>query len=1513
MPLPGGPANKLGNRYEAYWAVRQLIRVLTGEATQIRFEPPGMDKVEFVVTVDGVQEFHQAKRSHPEGAWTLTRLRDGGLLEAMFQHLTERREAFVFVSGSAAPKLHELAEAARDAESQEEFEREFLKADSRAKPFEELLRIWRCDARTARELLRRIRVETISEGTLREEIQGRVRLLLTGGNAKSASDALRSIVDDSVHDTISRNSLLLLLEERDLGLRASIDPATATQLIRLATDRYLQAARRKLILGRVRAREHTGDIVDQLTESDAPHQCAITGKAGIGKTACVADIIERLHESGVPVLAFRMDRLSDVATISQLASHLEFGTDSPALTLHAAARDADRPAVLVIDQLDAVSNASGRTADAFDLVERLLHDVRSLSSTPPVHTVIVCREFDFANDSGLRSLMPESSTKVTVEEFSPDDLNSILVEAGCDPGSLQPRQLDLLRVPQNLALFLDINPDGASPPGFATAKELFDRYWDVKRRAVRRRPDVRSDEWMAVMEILCESMTATQRLMVAVEHLDDVNPAYLDGLVSEGVLVRDRGTLSFAHESLLDYVFARLFVRDEATLAEFLKNEGQDLFRRAQVRQTLTYLRDADRERYVEQLRELLTDPEIRIHIKDLVLAWLTEVPDPLSGEWEAWEGLIAPLLTAHQPGEECADDFARLAWRRLLTSKEWLAYLDSRGLVDDWLSWRRAELADDLFAAMSRDQERFGQRLGTLLGNKHEESDERSIHIQGRIAMAGGDMSRETFDGLLRRVDTATLNELRGGPGVPGLLQTFWYRVGKDRPDWMAELIAATLRCAARAIRGGGVDSAGPSLLGSGLGEGDAVKAVAEAAPDRFAELVLSPVLDLSELTAYDDPPPRRDRVWRLVASGEHPTMREAIVSALADAVSTWASEGSVPEAVLDDLRGRTTRISNRMLFALYKGGARHYRKDAIEIIVDEPWRFECGPSDSPQWFARATVEALAVCCSAAELRRLEGAIMNYVPAWERRPEDRCYRGLAEFDLLSSIPDGLRSPRVVRRLGELKRKFKTPSGEPRGVRSGFVVSPIAPQAADKMTDEQWLKAIRKYKQRESRFASGDEFVGGALQLSRELERRTKEDPDRFGRLASRLPEDANPVYLSGILRGLDGTERAVADDMKLAVSAKAFADAREDLNVGSAIADVLRNLADPPSDEAVEILSWLATQHPHPDSANVPVATNHQQRAGNIDRIYTLGINTTRGRAAEAVARLIARDASNANRFETIIDAMLREQHVGVASCVGRVIAAVGAHDAAWGIRLMSRVECADTVVFSTLRFLMFLASQLPERFEEVRALVERMIRSGSPDGQKAGAKLAALAVLYGHDADDLVAESMQGSVDHRRGIAEVASRNVAASTCRDWCERHLTVLFEDEDEAVRQQAASCFRQFEDRGLGEYEDLIEAFVGSRAFPHSTHEILRALELARNRLPGVTCLVAERFLDHFEEGAGDIRTRAAGRAMDLAKLVFRTYQQHQGDEWGDRALDLIDRLCLTQAYGVREQFEEFER
>ena len=47
--------------------------------------------------------------------------------------------------------------------------------------------------------------------------------------------------------------------------------------------------------------------------------------------------------------------------------------------------------------------------------------------------------------------------------------------------------------------------------------------------------------------------------------------------------------------------------------------------------------------------------------------------------------------------------------------------------------------------------------------------------------------------------------------------------------------------------------------------------------------------------------------------------------------------------------------------------------------------------------------------------------------------------------------------------------------------------------------------------------------------------------------------------------------------------------------------------------------------------------------------------------------------------------------------------------------------------------------------------------------------------------------------------------------------------------------------------------------------------------------------------------------------LTVAKFIFRTYQQHQNDEWASRSLDLIDRICLAGLPGAADEFEQFDR
>jgi len=1510
MTLPGGPADKLGNRYEKWWTLSEFVRMLGGETEAIRIEEPGVDKAEFVVTTGTRRELHQVKRSHPSGKWSLAELGSDGLLQSIGEQLATNDDRFVFASRSDARELAELCEAARDAESDMEFERHFLKAAKRRERFEKLRGAWTCDVQTARDRLRRTDIRTIDERELQDKVHWAAAALFLA-NPVAVVAELRGIVEDSVHRTISRQALVERLSRRGFSLRRLCNPGHAGVAVQTATDRYLGIARRKLIQKKLVSKAATETLLSRL--DGTPCDSVVIGRAGSGKTACVVEILDRLRERGLPALAFRLDRVPfhSVSTTADLGGHLQL-EESPALVLAAAAEAAGRSGVLIVDQLDAVSTMSGRSSAAFDLVEQLIHEARGAGARVVIHTVVVCRAFDWQNDSRLRQLMPPGSqAQVEVAEFTVEEVKTILVDAGFDPALFVPRQLELLRLPQNLSLFLDAGFDASRAPMFGTAKVLFDRYWDAKRQSVADQASASSDRWLEVIETLCDEMTAAQQLSVAKERLDHFSPDYLKQMASEGVLTFDGLHYGFGHESFFDYCFARLFANRPESLVSFLKKSEQHLFRRAQARQVLTYFRDPYRDRYIRELTALVSDQEIRPHVKELAFALLAEVTDPTEEEWAIWEEWTAPALKAIEEGIPNPNKLSELAWRRLFGSAPWFDFIDRLGMVESWLASDNDRLTALGMSYLSVHRRHSPDRAAALLWPHADRGGQWSVRLRNFMEWGELHTSRRLFDLFLRLVDNGTLDEARGPIAENS---TFWdmlYGLDKNRPNWVPEVLAHRLWRRFAVVRDSGEDLRGRELLGyDGSAEG-MIHGSGDRAPEVFVEHVLPIVLEISDSALTGDKPPKYDAVWSvLIAPEVHPSGEHACLATLARALTKLAREDSADlHEVISDLRRRETHVSNHLLLALYAGGAARYANETSMLLCDEPWRFECGFSDSRHWCARETIRAVFPHCTNVNRESLEAAILRYVPSYERTTYGYEESGRAQFALLSAIPEELCNPRAKARLMELERKFGELEGEPQGVIGGRVESPIENSAADKMTDDHWLRAIVKYRSENRMHFSADGVTGGAWQLAQVLERRASEEPARFARLSLRFPVDTNPLYLERTLAALKSAR--VASDLKLQVCRKAFAESRG--HCGQSIADVLGNIEDPLPDDAIEMLHWLATEH------DDPAVELWKQDAGSGQKYYLgdihgTGINTTRGRAAIAVRDLILRDATYLESFRPTLDRLIRDPSSSVLSCVAGTLRAVDYHDHALGMSLFLGLNLPEERLLGTGDVYEFVRYGLRDSFDELRPVLERMLRSSEPEVREAGARLASLALLMGQRATDLVDEALHESASHRLGVARIASANIAIPECRRWSEETLALLFNDDDAKVRGEAASCFRQLKHAVLDTYGDLIAAFCDSRAFHEgSSWWLLRTLEQSLSRLPGMTCLVCEKFLDRFAGEARDVRTRGVGDAPTVAKLIFRTYQQHQNDEWTSRSLALIDHLCLEGIGGAGSHLDQFQR
>ena len=1506
MTLPGGPADKIGNRYEKWWTLSVFVRMLQGHADAIRIEEPGVDKAEFVVTVGSRRELHQAKRSHTSGKWSLAALRADGLLEAIGRQLAGNDDRFVFASASHARELSDLCEAATSAESAKEFVTAFLEAEERKAHWESLLEDWKCDEQTAMDYLRRIEVHAIDDRELEEKVMWGIRALFLA-HPMDVTDALRGIAEDSVHYTITRQGLVNHLSQRGYMLRRLTSPASARVAVDAATDRYLDGARRKLIQGRLVPRQATQALLSRL--GDTATECVMTGRAGSGKTACVVEVVDALRERNVPVLAFRLDRFVSASTTVDLGKLLDL-EESPILVLAGAVEATGRPGVLIVDQLDAVSTTSGRTSAAFELVEQLLLEARGSRPRAVIRVVVVCREFDWENDPRMRRLLPESHQKVDITEFSDDEVKGILTSAGFETGAFGERQLRVLRLPQNLSLFLDAGFDSSRAPEFKTATEILERYWEAKRQLVADRVAPAADLWMAVMETLCDEMTASQQLSVRREKLDAFSPDYVNQLASEGVISFDGRRYGFGHESFFDYAFARLFVENPRSLVALLRESEQHLFRRGQVRQVLAYLRDVDSARYVEELCHLLSDDGIRTHLKDLVFTLFAEVINPTDGEWAIWEQWLEPELTAIKRGVPNDNRLSALAWRRFFVSRSWFAEIDRRQVIQGWLASDNERVADMAVNYLRFHQQHAPDRVAALLEPYVDGSAKWRLRLRFLMEWAKHHTSRSFFDLFLRLIDDGTLDDARHRFATNG---TFWrmlYGLDENRPEWVSEVLAHRLRRRLALVQATGTQLRFGVLLDHDRFMSRLVVKSAENAPAAFVEHVLPAVLEVSDAAVTGDTPPKLDDVWLIPFKSEHQNGEQACLSGLASALAVVARTGAVPlRDIIADLRRRDTYTANFLLLSLYRGADSRYADEAIALLCDEPWRFACGFSDSSNWCAMETMRAVIPHCTMENRERIETVILDYVPPHERTPHGYRQFGRTRFDLLSAIPPELRSRNANARFDELARKFGDPAGEPRGIVVSTVTAPIEENATQAMTDEQWLRAIAKYPSENRIDNSGDQPRGGARELARVLQARVKEAPNRFARLALRFPADANPVYLDGVLGELKEND-AVASELKLQLCHKAFAEARRDC--GRAIADMLGKMEYTLPDDAVGMLDWLATQDDDPAVEEWKQDTGNGQATYPGDP-YSHGINTTRGRAAEAIGDLILRNAVYIERFRTTLDKMVQEPSAAVRSCVAGTLRAVAHHDASLGMSLFQNMDLSEDRLLATPHVYRFINRCLRDGLFAMRPIIERMLASSESDVREAGARLACIGFLDHDSAEDLATEALRGDVRCRVGAAQVASANIADLECRVRCEAMLALLFADDDAEVRREAASCFECLPTDVLGEYDDLIGVFCDSPAFKDAHFHLLYALEHSRERLPGTTCAVCEKYLSRLAGAAEDAGTDEFAEADTVVKLIFRTYQQHPNDEWPQRSLDLIDLLCLEGIADTGNELEKFER
>ena len=1442
----------------------RICELLDGPVRVIRLEPPGEagSGIEFEVDVDGDVWGEQAKDT--AGNWTITRLNSERVLDAAKTQIGRGR-GFRFVAASAAADFGTLAHRARSSESFDEFTESLQQL--RRTHLAQVAQAWSVSEEEAWSLLRKVDVKHVPFDALILIVRTTLRRLFVD-DPELVIGELRNFCDEQIHRSFTAPRVWAHLKSKGLRRRLIVGDANVIGALRRTLERQQRRVRRSAPPIGFVPHNDIDRLLAKLRNPGGGQIMVVDGRAGVGKSRVVSSVATALESDGWFVAFARMDSNATTPTAARLGHEMGL-TESPSILLEGVA--GGMPALLVIDQLDAVSTYSGRMPDNFEAVAEAVSDARGVEN---VKILLVVRSVDLEADPRMVSLLrnTEGVERHTVCKLDVEELKAFLREHGIHVPTSE-ATLELLRTPLHFAVFTRL-ADRSRTETYRTVQDLYAEYTSQIRKEVARR--VGQLDWNAITKALVTHMSDNEVLTAPAHVLDVFDPLEVDQLVSESVLVKDETGVAFFHESYFDYLFARAFVAGGHDLCSFLVESGQYLFRRAQTRQALEYLAATDRSRFSETVVDLLTTDGIRSHLRAVAIRVLRQIrPTP-----DVW-GALDPVAWSTSPvGPKLIN---------LLSDAGWFDAADELGLWEGWLA--DPERVDAAVSQMVSTARERPERVAELVRPYAALEEWRKRFC----ALVAWSPSSGLVDLTVELVERGQLDDVRGPFAVNSDFWTILRRLLNEDPAGAARIIGAFLdRGLVRAREDGGEDPFECGHLANNSPTQETIVEAGSKAPAAFVRHVLPFVTHLATIGqrgSFPDLWPRGRR-WAIRRRSTVHTVAEAVFTGAEQALRKLARED--PEACAVALQELRCAESYELRFLacrtlMVMGDP----DDAVRWLVSDRRNLALGWADSSHWASRELVEECSPGCSDDQFEELQSALLGYTPDWEQRGS----RGRGRYALMSALDPQRMSPSGIRKLQELERRFETsPPAAPQLREAHMVTSPIGGDASKRMSDDNWIQALKQHSRDRTTWDSTDLPVGGARELANQsLGPRAKEDPERFARLALRFDDDIPPDAMNEILQNVEG-----AIDVDLLTELCEHAHRTYGPAVGRGVCSAIRRAETVNPRLVALICTYSQDTNPEYEEARIRASNGQYYLDGDL---FLACSSSTRGEAALAAAKVLFSGNDHLGTLLPVVEDLALDEVLAVRVCAARAVLALLNHTAEHALNLAARLFDAPLDVLDARTSEALLTHAIlrdPDRFSPL--LVDAL--TGPAQIAIRAGRIWAVARQQGqliHGAPQHVHELPPPA---RQGAAEVFAASVVDSL------DSLPEVFNDDDPEVRQRAALAIRDIgQVAAASDLDALLDSFAQSKAFPDHMDLLIRTLKDISTRLPAKTINICQRAIDIAGNDLGDITTANFAIGPDVVDIVLRLYRQER-TTLRAHCLDIIDQLTDLNAYDIEKKLDQ---
>ncbi|MFA7421987.1 MAG: ATP-binding protein [Melioribacteraceae bacterium] len=960
-------------------------------------------------------------------------------------------------------------------------------------------------------------------------------------------------------------------------------------------------------------RSETDDILNW-TKSECDeigdNVMVLVGGAGSGKSSILKDVLIQLQKEEYYVIGIKSDQFI-VDTREKLESELSL-SETLANLLNKASLS--KKTVLIIDQIDALSQYLSVNRNSLKVY---LNMVRQFQMNKSLKIILSCRTFDLDYDPTLAEL--KNCPRIVVKDLDKEQINQTLSLFNLSIEKLPIQLQELIKIPLHLNIFCKIYNPEIHLERFATLQDLYEELWNQKFSVHS------SNGEIELLFKISEKMSSDQVLSIPKYHFDKLYKSELADLAHEGLIVFEGNNIQFFHQTFFDYVFACSFVAHEKELFSYITGNHQGIFIRSSIIQVLEYYRSVGYPSYAQVIEKLLTSDNIRYHIKHLILFWFSKISQPTTLDEKLFNKLI-------RSNAIYMENFIEM-----LTSKGWVKYLIKENIFLEILTEQNTTLYNILswrlrWVLIDQNNDLFEFLWQLCISKEH-------INTIANILMGlknwNNPLSFKIFDKL--KIHFYSIDR-------ENLILFIFSNAIKTNPIWVlshyAELTSSRISEIDK------IEYLDNKLLH--YQDIELIKELYKFIPNETAAFLLKLFLqqiDKSKEELHEGYYTARS-FWAYYDDSMHKQDDWITLDLLTEyGINYLSSDKNKFNLFFEDCLETKCLTIIGLFLTIYNENPKIFRNDIYNIIMRESYFLSYTQTTLSEINTHKAINLIYPILSKKEQTKINTIILNHFPSWETSKEHLAYfksrdYGYSQFTLMKCLNEkDIKGTILWKRFQELNRRFNFSINvfeSRRGIKGGFIGSPLPKRAYEKMSFLQWLSSFKSYNEKPVR--EKDVLSGGLSQHASEFRECVKNDPDKYYDFLYSLDKENVPIrYIS---EGIYGLKEAKYDMKKLKRIVKKYALKYKATEFRRSILFSIDTLviAEVVDSQIIKILEAYIE--------------NDQEAESKSKDAFSVGINTVKGEAIRNLT-LIGRIPKYFNKVFPLLLKYSRHPSVSFRACM--------------------------------------------------------------------------------------------------------------------------------------------------------------------------------------------------------------------------------------------------------------------